>query len=212
MSILLPLLTNFACVEPWWSEAVRGVTVGAEAVAAPAEGGWLLFLKLKVTEPAPKLASNSVAMLTCGGLPVAFCTTRNNLVTISMTWPVCKTKSPFLLIPSEERHPGTTLGWLRSSRVGLDWNKLDGRLFGLLSVPWDHPISGRSSNSLLEHERLQCHHGMGWVTAWRSRPLGCDIWFASSAGPWLTSMRWRSQIRSARTRRKISNLREYEIL
>ena len=114
MSILLPRLTNFTWVGPWWlwwwSEEVMEVN---------AEAGWLLRLKLKLTLPAPKLASNSVAILTCGGFPVAFCTTRNNLVTISMTWPVWKTKSPLRLMPSEDKHPGTTLGWLRNSLVGL---------------------------------------------------------------------------------------------
>ena len=80
-------------------------------------------LNWKVTEWVPKLASNWVLILTAGGLPVAFCTTRNSLVTISMTWPVWKTKSPFLLTASEERQPGM-LGWLLSSRVGEDWKAL----------------------------------------------------------------------------------------
>ena len=115
MSILLPRFTNFTWVGPWWPEWWSEVTdVNAEA-------GWLLRLKLNVTLPAPKLASNSVEILTWGGFPVAFCTTRNNLVTISMTWPVWNTKSPLRLMPSEDRHPGTTLGWLRNSLVGLVW-------------------------------------------------------------------------------------------
>ena len=49
----------------------------------------------------------------------AFCpwTTRKSLVTISMTWPVWKTKSPFRFTASEDRQFGM-LAWLRSSRVG----------------------------------------------------------------------------------------------
>ena len=163
MSILLPRLTNFACVEPWWSaeEAVKGVT---EEAAVEDVGGWLLFLKLKVTEPAPKLASNSVAILTCGGLPVAFCTTKNSLVTISMTWPVCKTKSPFLLIPSEERHPGTTLGWLRSSRVGLDWNKLQADYWGSPLGPPQYKVTYCS-------DMKDCNVIMVWAE-WQLEDLG----------------------------------------
>ena len=114
MSILLPRLTNFTWVGP------RCPWCGSEVIEVT-EGGWLLRLKLKVTLPAPKLASNSVATLTCGGFPVAFWTTRNNLVTISITWPVWNTKSPLRLMPSEDKHPGTTLGWLRNSLVGLVW-------------------------------------------------------------------------------------------
>ena len=60
-------------------------------------------------------------MFTAGGFPVAFWTTRNSLVTISMTWPVWKTKSPFLFTASDDKQPGM-LGWLLSSRVGEDWN------------------------------------------------------------------------------------------
>ena len=41
-------------------------------------------------------------MLTSGGLPEAFWTTRNVLVMSSMTWPVCRTKSPFLLPITED--------------------------------------------------------------------------------------------------------------
>ena len=85
-----------------------------------------------MTECVPKFASNCVAMLTAGGLPVAFCTTRNSLVTISITCPVWNTKSPFRLTASELRHPGM-FGWDFSSRVGDDWNKtqLFTRAFGL---------------------------------------------------------------------------------
>ena len=70
-----------------------------------------------MTEWVPKLASNWVLMLTVGGLPVAFCTTRKSLVTISMTCPVWKTKSPFLFTASEERQPGI-FAWDLNSRVG----------------------------------------------------------------------------------------------
>ena len=76
-----------------------------------------LALNWKVTEWVPKLASNWVLMLTVGGLPVAFCTTRKSLVTISMTCPVWKTKSPFLFTASEERQPGI-FAWDLNSRVG----------------------------------------------------------------------------------------------
>ena len=76
-----------------------------------------LALNWKVTEWVPKLASNWVLMLTVGGLPVAFCTTRKSLVTISMTCPVWKTKSPFLFTASEERQPGIFACDL-NSRVG----------------------------------------------------------------------------------------------
>lgn len=40
--------------------------------------------------------THSVLMWTSGGFAVAFCITKNNFVTISITWPVWKTKSPFL--------------------------------------------------------------------------------------------------------------------
>ena len=43
----------------------------------------------------------SVWTLTSGALPAAFCTTRNILVTSSMTWQVCRTRSPFHLFPTE---------------------------------------------------------------------------------------------------------------
>lgn len=49
--------------------------------------------------------THSVAMLTSGGLPVAFWTTKNNFVTISITCPVWKTKSPFFLRSVWKRHP-----------------------------------------------------------------------------------------------------------
>lgn len=39
--------------------------------------------------------------LTSGALPAAFCTTRNILVTSSMTWQVWITRSPFHLFPKE---------------------------------------------------------------------------------------------------------------
>ena len=83
---------------------------------------WLQWFTLnwKVTECVPKLASNCVLMFTLGGFPVAFCTTRNSLVTISITWPVWKTKSPFRFTASEERHPGMFACDL-SSRVGEPW-------------------------------------------------------------------------------------------
>lgn len=42
----------------------------------------------------------SVVILTSGGLPLAFWTTKNSFVTISITWPVWKTKSPFFLLRS----------------------------------------------------------------------------------------------------------------
>ena len=89
-------------------------TVNADP--CPAEAS----LKAKVTLCSGlKWASNSVAMLTCGGHPVAFCTTRKSLVTISMMWPVCRMKSPFppespLPPPPpvpEDRHPGMLLWW-----------------------------------------------------------------------------------------------------
>ena len=82
-----------------------------------------LTLNWKVTEWVPKLASNWVLMLTLGGFPVAFCTTRKSLVTISITWPVWKTKSPFRLTASEERHPGM-LACDRSSLVGEPCNEI----------------------------------------------------------------------------------------
>lgn len=40
--------------------------------------------------------THSVLIWTSGGFAVAFCITKNNFVTISMTWPVWNTKSPFL--------------------------------------------------------------------------------------------------------------------
>lgn len=42
----------------------------------------------------------SVVMFTSGAFPTAFCTTRNSFVTISITWPVWNTKSPFFLLRS----------------------------------------------------------------------------------------------------------------
>jgi len=105
-SILFPLLTSFTC---------PGTT---SCPAAPPVLNW------KVTECVPKFASNWVLILTRGGFPVAFCTTRNSLVTISITCPVWNTKSPFRLTASEERQLGM-LAWDRNSRVGelgLTWN------------------------------------------------------------------------------------------
>ena len=51
---------------------------------------WVLTLNWSVTEWVPKFALNWVEILTAGGLPVQFCTTRNSFVTISITWPVWK--------------------------------------------------------------------------------------------------------------------------
>lgn len=48
----------------------------------------------------PFLIAYSVLILISGAFPTAFCTTRNNFVTISITWPVWKTKSPFFLLRS----------------------------------------------------------------------------------------------------------------
>lgn len=48
-------------------------------------------------------------MCTSGGLAVAFCTTRNSFVTISITWQVWKTKSPFLRVISDWLE--TKMGW-----------------------------------------------------------------------------------------------------
>lgn len=173
MSILLPRFTSLTWVEcPWWPPSWPDVR---EVIA---EGGGLLRLKLKVTEPAPKLASNSVERFTCGGFPVAFCTTKNSLVTISMTWPVWRTKSPFLLIPSDERHPGTTFGWLRSSLVGLDWKE---EKMMMMVLVWRRMIF---VHLLLERERLLCRRDTDSKTTWRFLRLGCDILFALFFGPW----------------------------
>ena len=107
-------------------------------------------LNWNVTECVPKLASNWVLILTAGGLPVAFCTTRKSLVTISMTWPVWKTKSPFLLTASEERQPGM-LGWLLNSRVGEDWKALcevwevlGGNNVCLTALTWNTAMSSKN--------------------------------------------------------------------
>ena len=132
-SILFPLFTSLTCPgvtsepppappppapPPDWKKEFLWRTIHFSSPSPTVS-----TLNWKVTECVPKLASNWVLILTAGGLPVAFCTTRNSLVTISMTWPVWKTKSPFLLTASEERQPGM-LGWLLSSRVGEDWKAM----------------------------------------------------------------------------------------
>lgn len=43
-----------------------------------------------------RIFTYSVLIWTSGGFAVAFCITKNNFVTISITWPVWNTKSPFL--------------------------------------------------------------------------------------------------------------------
>ena len=130
-SILFPRLTNFTCPgatsawPPDWN-TIKCWMVPFFLMSSHHKNYLFLHEKIgftlnwKVTEWVPKFASNWVLILTAGGFPVAFWTTRNSFVTISMTWPVWKTKSPFLTTAWEDRHPGT-LGWLFNSRVGEDW-------------------------------------------------------------------------------------------
>ena len=115
-----------------------------------------LALNWKVTEWVPKLASNWVLMLTVGGLPVAFCTTRKSLVTISMTCPVWKTKSPFLFTASEERQPGI-FAWDLNSRVGDPCKVCEAQDGEKRS--WDWPLARGTQ---------QCRRSMDSMTAWRS--------------------------------------------
>lgn len=54
------------------------------------------YITLNTQRNIPKCGPYSVLMCTSGGFAVAFWMTRNNLVTISITCPVWKIKSPFL--------------------------------------------------------------------------------------------------------------------
>jgi len=128
---------------------------------------WLVvFLNAKVIDSEPKLASNSWAMLTWGGFPVAFCITRKSFVTISMTWPVCKTKSPLrrlLLSVEDDKHPGIFVLYCeRVSLVGLAYkisryhniSKIHGirTLFLITALTWNTAIS--SENGLSDNLKM----------------------------------------------------------